>query len=141
MKRKFSNSWKASVQPRKQRKYIANAPLKKKQKAMSSSLSTVLRKKYARKSFPIRVGDSVKIMRGEFKGKTGKVSNKNVSKGKITVEGIQNTKKDGTKINVLFDTSNVQINELNLDDKKRLEAINRTQNKKAEAIKKSQEKK
>ena len=64
-------------------------------------------------------------MRGEFKGKKGKISIVNLVKSKVVIEGIQRTKKDGTKVNVPFAASNLQIQELNLDDKKRIAAIER----------------
>jgi len=125
MKKEFSNAWVGSRQPRKQRKYLANAPLHKRHKFMSANLIKELRKKYGKRNFPVRKGDSVKIMKGEFKGKSGKLENIDLKYVRVTIGGIHRTKKDGTKINVYFHPSNLQIKELNLDDKKRLEAIQR----------------
>jgi len=122
-KKKFSSLWKASKQPRKQRKYRYNAPLHIKHKMLAAHLSKELREKYKRRAIPLRKGDVVKIMRGEFKGKTGKVVLVNTKKMKVFVEGMQRTRKDGTKINVPLDPSKLQIISLNLDDKKRLESI------------------
>jgi large subunit ribosomal protein L24 len=130
MKKKYSNSWKGSKQPRKQRKYRANAPLHTRHKMASANLSKELRKEYSKRNFPIRKGDSVRIMRGEFRGKAGKVAEVNMKKLKILVEGINRTKKDGTKVGVLFDISNLQIKELNLADKKRKMALERKNEKK-----------
>ena len=130
MKKKYSNSWKGSKQPRKQRKYRANAPLHTRHKMASANLSKELRKEYSKRNFPIRKGDSVRIMRGEFRGKTGKVAEVNMKKLKILVEGINRTKKDGVKVGVLFDISNLQIKELNLADKKRKMALERKNEKK-----------
>ena len=129
MKREFSKHWKASRQPRKQVKYRANAPLHVKHKFMSANLDKELRKKYGRRSFPLRKGDSVKILRGEFKKKTGKVGLIDLKKLRIAIESMQKTKKDGSKVNIWFDPSNLQIKELNLDDKKRLKALERKQKK------------
>lgn len=120
MRQKFSTSWKASKQPRKQRKYLINAPLHLKGKAMSSTLSKELRKKHGKRSIRARKGDEVKVMRGKFKGKQGKVDIVNLSKMKVSIEGIQNSKKDGTKVNMWFHPSNLMIVSLNLDDQKRL---------------------
>ena len=125
MKQKFSKKWKSSRQPRKQRKYRANAPLHIKHKLMSANLKKELRKKYGRRSFPLRKEDSVKIMLGEFKKKTGKIALVDLKKLRVSIEGIQRAKKDGTKINVWFDPSNLQIQELDLDDKERRKAIER----------------
>ncbi len=62
MKKKFSDKWKASKLPRKQRKYLANAPLHIKRKFLSANLSKELRKKHGKRSIPIRKGDTVRIM-------------------------------------------------------------------------------
>jgi len=123
MKKEFSNKWVGSRQPRKQRKYLANAPLHVKHRLLSANLSKELRKKYSRRSFPLKKGDKVKIIIGEFKGKVGKISLVNSMKLKVAIDGIQRTKKDGTKINVLVDPSNLQIQELNLEDKRRIKSI------------------
>lgn len=103
-----------------------NAPLHIKHKIMSSSLSEELGKKYNRRAFPIRKGDSVKVLKGKFFGKTGKVADVDLKKMKVTIEGMQNSKRDGTKINVVFVPANLQIQELVLEDKKRIEALNRS---------------
>ena len=92
---------------------------------MSVNLSKELRKKYGKRNFPVVKGDDVRIMSGEFKGKTGKVMDVNLKKLKAMIEGIHRTKKDGTKISVKFDPSKLQIKELNFDDKKRNEALER----------------
>lgn len=125
MKQKFSTKWKASKQPRKKRKYIANAPIHVKKKLLSANLSKDLRKKYGKRSFPVRKGDNVIVMRGKFKKKTGKINLVNIKQGFVSIEGLQIGKKDGTKINVKFNPSNLQIKELNLDDKKRKTALER----------------
>ena len=59
-------------------------------------------------------------MRGEFKRKTGKVDRVDLKRTRISIQGIQRAKKDGTKISVWFAPSNLQITELNMDDKERL---------------------
>ena len=125
MKSKFSKKWIRSKQKRKQKKYQANAPTHIKRKMLSSNLSKDLRKKYSRRSFELRKGDTVKIMRGEFKRKKGKITGIDSENIKIYVEGIQKSKKDGTKVNIPLHPSKLQIAELNLDDKKRLQAIER----------------
>lgn len=125
MKKKFSTKWKASKQARKKRKYKANAPLHIKHKLMSANLSKELRKRYSRRSFPVRKGDNVKIMNGKFKKKTGKINDVDLTRMRVSIEGIQRQKKDGTKINVYFNASNLQIQELDIGDKERIKAISR----------------
>ena len=130
MKKDFSIHWKASRQPRKQRKYRANAPLHIRRKLMSANLSKTLKQKYGKKNFPLIKGDKVRIMKGEFKKKTGKIELVDLKRLRTTIEGLNRTKKDGTKIKVYFSPSNLQIQELNLEDKKRRIAIERGRNEK-----------
>ena len=123
MKKEFSTAWKASKQPRKQRKYVANAPLHIKKKFVSVNLSKELRKKYGKRNIGLRKGDLIKIKRGKFKGRQGKILEIKLKLKKITVDGINVKKMDGSKVNVKLQHSNLQIIELNLDDKKRLEKL------------------
>lgn len=142
MKKQFSKSWIASSQVRKQRKFRANAPLGLKRQMLVSNLSKELRKKYARRSVAVRKGDKVIIMRGKYKKKSGKIEGINMRKMKVIIESMQMNKKDGTKTNVLFDPSKLQIIELNLEDKRRIEAIKRGKSKGKENLEnKSEEKK
>lgn len=128
MKSAFSTSWLSSSKPRKQRKFTANAPLHIKHKFLSASLSKDLRKKHGKRALPLRKNDEVVVMRGVFKKKKAKVTSVNLKRTRITLEGIQRTKKDGTKVNVFFHPSALQIQTLTLDDKKRTTALNRKTN-------------
>ncbi|MBS3135191.1 50S ribosomal protein L24 [Candidatus Woesearchaeota archaeon] len=119
MKKKFSKSWVSSKKPRKKRKYRANAPLNIKRKFLSSHLSKELRDKYKIRNIPVRKNDKVKIVRGQFKGKTGKIIKVITKKSKVYIENIQNTKNDGTKVYYPIDPSNLIIIEFDLTDKKR----------------------
>ena len=142
MKKQFNKSWKASKQPKKQRKYLANAPLHIKKKFVSVNLSQELRKKYGKRNIPVRKGDTVKIMRGKFKKKQGKVTEVKLKTSKIIIEGIQVKKQDGSKVNVKLQPSNLQIIELNLEDRKRkIGKEIKTEKKKDTSDKKSVEKK
>lgn len=123
MKKEFSSAWKKSKQPRKQRKYLAKAPIHIRKKLVSANLSKELRKKHNKRNIPIRKGDKVKITRGKFKGKTGKVARVYLKNTKVTIEGIQAKKQDGSKVNIKLQPSNLQIIELNLEDKKRFKKL------------------
>ncbi|HLA23163.1 MAG TPA: 50S ribosomal protein L24 [Candidatus Nanoarchaeia archaeon] len=122
MKQKFSKHWKASTQPRKQRKYRAKAPLHVIKRFLSANLSKDLRKKYGKRNLTLRKGDTVKVMRGKFRKKQGKILEIKLKTQKVTIEGIQITKKDGSKVNVRVQPSNLQIVELNLADTKRIKS-------------------
>lgn len=125
MKSIFSKLWIRSKQPRKQRKYRYNAPEHIKKKFVSANLSKELREKYNKRNFPLVKGDKVKVMRGQFKGKAGEVEKVDMSKLKIIIQGIENIKKDGTKVNYPIDPSNIMITDLKLDDKKRKASLDR----------------
>ena len=116
--KEFSPAWKTSTQRRKQRKYRANAPLHIKQKFMAAHLSKELRKKYNRRSITVRKDYKVKIMRGQFKKQTGKITDVNIRKNKVYVEGIQHIKKDGTKTFYPIHPSNLEVIEMVVADKK-----------------------
>ena len=119
MKQKFSAKWKASKQPRKQRKYKANAPLNIKRKFLSTLLSKELRKKYEKRNIVLRKGDKVKVLRGNFRKTLGKVAGTDVKKSRVFVESVEHVKKDGSKSYYPLNASNLMIMELNLDDKRR----------------------
>jgi len=105
--------------PRKQRKYRAKAPLHLRKKFVSANLSKELRKKYEKRNVPVKTGDEVRIMRGKFKGKSGKITKVFLKIAKVTIEGIQATKQDGSKVSLKLQPSNLQITTLNLEDNKR----------------------
>ncbi|MEK6933364.1 MAG: 50S ribosomal protein L24 [Nanoarchaeota archaeon] len=125
MKKQFSKSWISSRLPRKQRKYLAEAPLHIKHKFLNGNLSKELRKKYDKRSLPLRKGDEVLVMRGTFRKKKAKITSVNLKKTRIVLDGIQRTKRDGAKTNVFFHPSVLQIQSLNLEDKERLAALHR----------------
>jgi len=145
MKSKFSTSWNSSTKPRKQRKYRHNAPLHLRHKFLSAHLSKELRKKYGKRALPLRKGDEVLVMRGSSKKKKAKVSSVDLNNTRVSLEGIQRSKKDGSKVSVFFHPSSLQIITLILDDKKRLSSLERKfSGVKKEAkseVKKSEEKK
>ncbi len=130
MKKTFSTSWKSSRQVRKQRKYRFNAPLHIRYTFMASNLSKELRKKLGKRNIEVRKGDIVKIFRGKFSGKSGKITNVDLKKTRITVEGVQGQKKDGTKINVYFHPSKVQITTLGEGRNTKEKSENKTEEKK-----------
>jgi len=114
-----------SKQPRKQRKFLHNAPLHIRHKIMSANLSKELRQEHNRRSLPIRKGDKVEIMRGDFKGHQGKVERVDLKNYKVYVEGATIQKVDGTTAYFPIHPSNLRIIELNLEDEKRVEALER----------------
>ena len=123
--KEMKTSWKASKSPKKQRKYRYYAPLHIKQKLLRAHLSTELKKKHGKRSFSVKKGDKVKIVVGQYKGKTGKVERVDLKKSKVYIEGIDLLKKDGSKTKYPLDPSNLILTELNLDDKMRNKVLER----------------
>jgi len=134
MKSLFSTTWKSSTQPRKQRKFLANAPNHIKRKQLSVSLDKDLRKKHGRRTIEIRKNDEVKIMRGKFNKKQGKVLAVNTKYTKVQVEGIEITKKNGEKVFAWMRPSNLKIIKLDDSDKKRMKQAKKIESKENKAI-------
>ncbi len=114
-----------SRQPRKQRKAYFNAPLHARQKLMSAPISPELREKYGVRSLPIRVGDKVRVMRGDFKGHEGKVVKVDLKRYRIYVDGVVIKKATGDTVFRPLHPSKVMIIELNLEDEWRKKIIER----------------
>lgn len=114
-----------SKKPRKQRKYRFDAPLHHRRKMVSSILSKELRSKYKRRNMPVRKGDRVRVMVGEFQGNLGEVIRVDTEKYKIYVDGIIIKKSDGTEVEKAIDPSNVMLVDLFLEDKERREILER----------------
>jgi large subunit ribosomal protein L24 len=117
-----------SKKPRKQRKFLYNAPLHIRRKMISAHLSKELREKYKRRSFPLRKGDEVKVMRGEFKGTIGKIVRVDTKKYKVYVDTVKKKRSVGTEYLVPVSPSNLMITKLNLEDKYRLKMLERGKN-------------
>lgn len=130
MKRRFSSAWVSSKQVRKQRKYRYNAPLHTKHSFLNAHLSEDLSTKYGKRSLPLRKGDEVLVMRGTFRKKKGKILSIDLKRTRITIEGLERTKRDGTKINVFFHPSAVMLQTLGSDDKERISTSTKKENKK-----------
>ena len=99
---------------------IFQATMQTRSKQLGSNLSKDLQKKYGKKSARVIEGDSVTIVRGEFKGVDGKVSNVSTEKSSVAIEGVKKEKTKGDKFDVYIHTSNLVITGLNTDDKWRM---------------------
>lgn len=143
MKKQWSNKWKSSSQPRKQRKYRYNAPLHTRRKFMSANLSGELRADFGKRSIPLRKGDEVIVMRGSSKDARGEIERLDIKEGKVYIDGVNVKKVDGSEVLKAIDPSNLKIVKLKLDDKRRQMVFERVPKKeikrKAEKEKKKEE--
>jgi large subunit ribosomal protein L24 len=112
-----------SRKPRKQRYMLYNAPLHIKRKGIASHLAENLLLKYDRRSLPVVKGDTVKIMRGSYRGHEDKIAKVNVRDQTVEIEGVTVTTAKGTKIAKPLHASKLLITKLNLTDKWRRQTL------------------
>ena len=106
---------------RKSRKAHFNAPSNIRRKIMSAPVSKELRTKHNVRSMPVRRDDEVKVVRGTYKGREGKVIQCYRKKWVIYIEKVTREKANGQTIQVGIDTSKVVITKLKIDkDRNRL---------------------
>jgi len=111
--------------PSKQRKMLHTAADHRRHRLFAMHLSAELRTSHLVKSFPVRSGDTIRIMRGDHKGFEGKVTRIDKKRYRIYVEGLTREKADGTTIFVPIHPSKAMITHLNLDDKWRKKTLER----------------
>ncbi|RGB26803.1 ribosomal protein L24, partial [Rhizophagus diaphanus] len=112
---------------RKSRKAHFSAPSSVRRKIMSAALSKELRDKYNTRSIPIRKDDEVRIVRGTFKGRDGKVLRVYRKRWVIHIDRISKEKISGNTVPVGIHPSNVVVTKLkiNKDRKSLLDRKNR----------------
>ncbi len=99
---------------------IFRATFQTRSKQLGSTLSKDLRKKYGKRSVRAIEGDSVTILRGEFKGVEGKISKVSTQKSSVAIDGVKKEKTKGDKFDVYIHTSNLLVTSLSTDDKWRI---------------------
>jgi large subunit ribosomal protein L24 len=114
-----------SKKPRKQRKFLYKAPLHLRHKLMNVMLSKELKERYGRRNLPIKSGDTIKVMRGDFKDHEGKVEKVDLKNYKVFIEGVSVQKPDGNQVFHPLHPSSLMIVELELDDDKRNKIVER----------------
>jgi len=115
-----------STQPRKQRLANYNRNQHAQMRAMSAHLSDELLKEYSLvRSVTVRKGDTVKVVRGIFKGHTAKVVKVFPQRGFITIDEATLTKADGKKVARMFRPSKVILTKLDMSDPWRREKLSR----------------
>ncbi|QLH08868.1 50S ribosomal protein L24 [Candidatus Nitrosotenuis sp. DW1] len=115
--------------------YQATAVVKSKQ--LSSHLSKELQKKYNKRSIRIIEGDTIRVLRGEFRGVTGKITNVSTPRNGVSIEGVKKEKLKGGNLDVFIHPSNLIVTELNTEDKWRQ---NKLEGKKTKPVKEAKPK-
>lgn len=88
-------------------------------KNIRSPLADTLRDEYHKRNARVIKGDTVKVLRGEYKNVEGKVEKVKTNRSTLLIEGIQREASKGGKVKVQIHSSNVMITSLNLQDKQR----------------------
>jgi len=115
-------------------------PLHLRHKLFNAPLSPELRKELGIKRLPIRKGDVVRILRGDWKGHEGKVVKVDLKRVRIHVEGVTIKRADGTPVYYPIHPSKVMIIKLGEVDKVRKKIIERRAKKAAETKEKEKPK-
>ena len=110
-------------------------------KQICAPISKDLRKKYSRRNARIMIDDTVKVIRGEYKGITGKITKISTDSNSIAIEGNKKEKLKGDKIDVYIHTTNVIITALNTDDKWRLKILEKKPKSNIKSMKEAAKKK
>ncbi|KAJ2799530.1 60S ribosomal protein L26A, partial [Coemansia helicoidea] len=103
-----------SSSARKSRKAHFTAPSHIRRKLMSAGLSKDLRKKHEVRSIPIRTGDEVVVVRGQHKGREGKVTTVYRKKWVIHIDRLVREKVNGATVPIPIHPSNVVVNSLKM---------------------------
>ena len=107
---------------------LIHIPKHQRDKMVGAMLEDSLRKQYGRKKVRVIKGDSVRVMRGEYKGVEGKVEKVDTERAIFHIEGIQREKIRGGQVKVPIHSSNVMVIGLNLDDDYRSDKLQRGTN-------------
>ncbi len=107
-----------SGQRRKQRKFRFTAEAHIRQKFAHSHVSKELAQKLGikRRSVQIHKGDTVKVMSGAQRGKSGKVSEVDTHRSAVYIDGITRKSAKGKEKMIAIRASNVYITEMDLAD-------------------------
>lgn len=106
-----------SSKPGKQRRAVANAPLHSRWRFLNAAMSEDLAREHGVKRLPVRAGDTVVILRGDWKGHEGKVVEVDLKRSRIAIEGVTINKADGTPVYYMIHPSKVMITKLGeMDD-------------------------
>ncbi|MFH0973471.1 MAG: 50S ribosomal protein L24 [Candidatus Micrarchaeota archaeon] len=101
-----------SAQPRKKRLALYEAPLHSRQKLAAAHLSKELRAKIKKRCVQLKKGDKVRIMRGSFKKREGRVTRVDLKRSVAFVEGIVRKKQSGKEVQAAIQASKLLIIEL-----------------------------
>ncbi len=108
-----------TIKPNKQRKRMYNASYQNKRKNLVSPVDKKIEAILGKKRIVVRKGDTVKIMVGNNKGKSGKVERVNYTKERIFIKDIKVKNARGQEKLIPFVASNLIITDAIVTDNQR----------------------
>ena len=109
-----------TIKPNKQRKRAYNASYQNKRKNLVAPIDKKLFSSVGKKRLVIRKGDTVKILVGNNKGKSGKVERVDYTKERVFIKDIKVRNNRGQEKLLPFVASNLIITEVVITDNKRI---------------------
>ncbi|MFX1295085.1 MAG: 50S ribosomal protein L24 [Promethearchaeota archaeon] len=97
---------------RKQRKRFYNQPHHKRNRLMNAKLHEDMEMEHGIKKLTVRKGDTVLVVRGEFRDMEGKISKIDRQKAQIFIEGASIEKSSGTTFDIPLYPSNVVLTKI-----------------------------
>ncbi len=122
----------ASAKPRKQRLFRYTAPMHERQKMAHAHIAKDLAAKLGikKRNIGVRKGDTVKVMTGKNRGKSGKVTEVDLKRSAVLMEGVFRKTSKGKEKQIRVPVANVYITDLDLTDKLRAAKIEQAKAKK-----------
>jgi large subunit ribosomal protein L24 len=109
----------SSISPRKQRRQVEQSPMHARRTLLKCRLDEFLQEEYGFRSLPVKKGDLVKVMRGQFRDTEGKVIRVDHKNVRIHLDSATITKSDGKETNAPVHPSNLMLVKLELDDERK----------------------
>uniref|UniRef100_A0A6U4Q4P8 KOW domain-containing protein n=1 Tax=Neobodo designis TaxID=312471 RepID=A0A6U4Q4P8_NEODS len=123
------------ISRRKARRAHFQAPSHVRRILMSAPLSKELKAKHQVRAMPVRKDDEVRVTRGAFKGKEGKITACYRLKWVIHVDKVQREKANGSTVAIGIHPSNVEVTKLKLTGNRKAILERKSKANKADAAK------
>ena len=105
-----------SSSPRRQRRALYNATTFERRRRMTVPLSRDLRKRFGRRSVPVRKGDTVRVLSGSFVGREERVAKVNRRDYSVTLDNVTLKTAEEKLKPLALRTSHLVLTRLNLAD-------------------------
>jgi large subunit ribosomal protein L24 len=105
-----------SALPRQQRKAVFTADLFERHRKMAVPLSRELRARYGRRAFPLRKGDTVRILSGSYVGREERVAKIDLRGYSVTLDNVTGKTADAKLKPLAIRPSHLVLTRLNLSD-------------------------